>query len=435
MPLVSIACWRKLILALPFFVTLAIQCGAAQTSLPAVTIQQTRKVIQEQTGEFQITITPAEAPRPVLLRLACDLGTGRAIFEDGSTEKTLTESGTVYVRGVTSSDLPGALTLTAWREGALAPTATAFFDVLASHLSPRIFLEGFDVTGTHQSVVVGQRIQLAVTLHPGFQAQNQQWSIGVAGDYTGGFVHTPLHGGPQPVVRDGSTTTFYWVTSGDNRRVTYRIQLADGTTATADVTFDVDGPAAAHVQVDSEKVVITPGSENSSLLGILGSGISFRAGYAPPEGMLKNFVWVQLIRSDAITVNQNGIRLHCVPKSQPVAGVGAGLDTDFPYDTHNPTFDNPRIALPSDVDAYSRVFHARMFLLWRPGLSNSIAVPLGFVDWSFSGEVVRKDVSANSWILKSGQGGANNPADPFTRSHSYPLWNSLVPYTEVLTCN
>ena len=150
---------------------------------------------------------------------------------------------------------------------------------------------------------------------------------------------------------------------------------------------------------------------------------------------MKNFIWVQLIRSDAITVNQNGVRRHCVPKSQPVAAIGAGLDTDYPYDTHNPTLDNPRIELTSDIQEYSRIFHARMFLLWRPGLSNSIAVPLGFVDWSFSGEVVLKDATTNSWVLKSGQGGPGNPAEPFTRSHSYPLWNSLVPYTEVLTCN
>jgi len=276
---------------------------------------------------------------------------------------------------------------------------------------------------------------LSVPLHARVPVLSQEWSIGIPGDYTGGFLHTPLHGGPQPVVRQGSTTTFYWVTPGDDRRVVYRLHLANGLIASAEVSFDVDGPVATRVQVDSPKVVITPGTANSSLLGIMGAGISFRAGYSLPEGMLKNFIWVQLIRSDVITVNENGVRFHCVPKSEPVASIGAGLDTDYPYDTHNPTLDNPRIELTSNIQQYSRIFHARMYLLWRPGLSNSIPVPLGFVDWNFSGEVLLKDATTNSWILKSGQGGPNSPAEPFTRSHSYPLWNSLVPYTEVLTCN
>jgi hypothetical protein len=424
-----------------FFLSLlhpfASRCYAAQTSLPSVsvTIQQIHDVLQGQTGSFDVRITPVPKPQPIMLRLTCDLGTGRAVFEDGSTEKVLTGSATVSVRGVISSDLPGALTLTAWPDGAQTPAATAFFNVLAANPAPRIFFEGFDVTGTHQSVVVGQQIQLTVTLHPSLPVQNQEWTIGTPGDYTGGFVHAPLHGGAQPVVREGSTTTFYWVTPGYDRRVVYRLQLANGTMATADVTFDVEGPAATHVEVDSAKVVITPGAANSSVLGIMGTGISFHARYFPPEGMMKNFIWVQLIRSDSIAVNQNGVRLHCVPKSEPIAGIGAGLDTDFPYDTHNPTFDNPRIQLSSDVQSYSRLFRARMYLLWKSGVPNSIAVPLGFVDWSFSGEVVLKDAQTNSWVLKSGQGGPNNPAEPFMRSHSYPLWNSLVPYTEVLTCN
>lgn len=435
MPLVSIARWRRIIFVLHFFLLFVFPCHAAQTSLPSVTIQQTRDVLQDQAGEFEIKIASSEKSRPITLRLTCDFGTGKAVFDDGSLEKTLTASSTVLVRGITSSDLPGALTLTAWPEGARTPEATFFFDVLISNLQPRIFFEGFDVTAAHLSVSVGQRIQLNVTLHPGISVQSQEWSIGIPGDYTGGFLHTPLHGGPQPVVRQGSTTTFYWVTPGDDRRVVYRLHLANGTSATAEVTFAVDGPVAAHVQVDSPKVVITAGTTNSSLLGIMGAGISFRAGYSLPEGMMKNFIWVQLIRRDSITVNENGVRLHCVPKSQPVAGIGAGLDTDYPYDTHNPTLDNPRIELTSDIQQYSRIFHARMYLLWRPGLSNSIAVPLGFVDWSFSGEVVLKDAATNSWVLKSGQGGPNNPTEPFTRSHSYPLWNGLVPYTEVLTCN
>ena len=291
------------------------------------------------------------------------------------------------------------------------------------------------MTGTRQSVIVGQRVQLTVILHPSLPIEEQEWSIGKHGDYTGGFLHTPFLGGPQPVVREGSATAFYWLTPGYDRIVRYRLKLANGVTATAMVIFDVEGPSSTQVDVDTEKVAIDPAALNSSVLGMTGAGISFRARYFLPEGVAKNFIWVQIIQSDAITVNSNGFRLHCVPKTQPISNVGAGLDTTYPYDTHNPTLDNPRIRLASDTQEYSRLFRARMFLLWTSGLSNSIPVPLGFVDWSFSGEVVLKDVATNTWELKSGRGGPNNAVAPFTRAAIYPFWTSLVPYTEVLTCN
>ena len=402
---------------------------------PFVAIQQTREVFQGQSGEFAIEITPSNGSHAVMLRLSCDVGTGRATFEDGSTEKLIKESGKVFVHGVTSSDLPGALTLTAWPEGASWPAATAFFDVIAPAPEPHIYLDGLDVTGTRQSVIVGQRIQLNVVLHPGLSVKKQEWWIGKQSDYTGGFVHTPFLGGPQPVIREGSATTFYWVTPGDDRTVVYRLTLANGTTASASVTFDIDGPSSTQVDVEADKVVLDPGSSNSSVLGMMASGISFRARYFLPEGVSKNFIWVQVITSDVITVNSDGVRLHCVPKSEPVANFGAGLDTTYPYDTHNPTIDNPRIHLSSDIQQYSRVFHARMFLLWTSGLSNSIPVPLGSVDWSFAGEAVLKGAKANSWLLKSGHGGPDNSVTPFTRSHTYPFWTNLVPYTDVLTCN
>ncbi len=413
------------------------QCpsGKAQAGPPAVSIHQLSEVWQGRTGEFAIQIPSKDKLRPVILRLQSDLGAGRAVFADGSTEMKLYASGTVQVRGEVSSDLPGALTLTAWPEGAPMPAATAFFDVLAPTLDPRIFFNGFDVTGTRQTVAVGQRIELHVILHPGLPVLSQNWWIGDSGDYTGGFVHTALHGGPQPVAREGSTTSFYWVTPGLNRTVTYRLKLSNGLTEAAAVTFDVEGPSAVQVQVESGKAMVASATRKASQLGMLGPGISFRAGYFLPEELLPNFTWVQVIESDQITMKGNGITMHCVPKSQPVADRGAGLDTVYPYDTHNPTLDNPRLELTSDAPEYSRVMHARMYLLWSSGLSNSIAVPLGFVDWSFAGEVVLKDAKTNTWRLKSGRAAPKDLAEPFTSSHVYPMWNSLVPYTEVLTCN
>lgn len=416
-------------------VAIAGKASAAQAPLLAVTIQQVSEVSQGNIGEFAVKIVPEARPPAITLRLKCEIGTGKAEFEDGSTDMVLEKSGAVRIRGIVSNDIPGALTLTAWSDQGQVPAATTFFDVYPQVPEPRIFFEGRDVTGTRQAVTVGQLISLAVILHPGMPIHSQHWSIGEPGDYTGGFVHAPFVGGPQPVIREGPATQFYWVMPGENRAVTYELQLTNGETAVAEVRFDVDGPWSAQIQVDPEKVMISQPTASSSLLGMLEPGISFRAHYYLPEGMLKNFTWVQLIQSDVVTIKDNGITWQCVPKSEPVARVGAGLDTVYPYDTHNPTLDNPRIHLPSEFTEYSRHFHARMYLLWTSGLPNSIVVPLGFVEWAFFGNVARKVTKTSAWVLLSGSGGPSDPVAPFTRSHIYPIWNSLVPYTQVLTCN
>jgi len=401
----------------------------------SVKIRQISEVLQGNTGEFEVTIAPDDRPHAITLRLKCDIGTGKAAFEDGSAEMVLEKSGIVRVRGIISNDIPGALALTVWFEGTQVEAATTFFDVFPQTPEPRVFFDGRDVTATRQAVTVGQLIQLTVVLHPGVPIQSQYWSIGHPGDYTGGFLHTPFLGGPQPLVREGPTASFYWVTPGENRAVRYELRLTNGATAAAEVQFDVRGPWSAQVQVDSEKVMISQPTPTSSLLGLLEPGISFRARYSLPEGMLKNFTWVQLIQSDVMTIKDNGVTRHCVPKSEPVASFGAGLDTVYPYDTHNPTLDNPRIHLPADFTEYSREFHARMYLLWSSGLPNSIVVPLGFVEWNFSGDVALKIAETSEWVLLSGSGGPRDQVAPFTPSHAYPFWKSLVPYTQILTCN
>jgi hypothetical protein len=75
-----------------------------------------------------------------------------------------------------------------------------------------------------------------------------------------------------------------------------------------------------------------------------------------------------------------------------------------------------------------------MYLLWGSGMSNSIAVPLGYVDWHFEGQAVRKDGIKNEWSLEKGNGGPDDSERPFRPTHAYPLWNNLVPYIGLMRC-
>jgi len=407
----------------------------AVSPTPTVEIRQLHEVKQGGSGWFEVKIEPQASPIPVTLRLRRFAGTGSATFEDGSNEYRLPESGHVQVYGVVASDLAGGMALDAWIDGQGQPAATAFFDLIAATPQPRIFWNGQDITDTTQSVVVGQQLLLNVTLHPSLEMRSQAWTIEPQGEYVGGFVHTPTRGGPQPVTINGPTVTLYWVKPGPERKVTYRVTTSDGETAVAGVVFDVEGPSVLYLMVPPVQVTVRPGTEpGSSYMDFAGKGILFEAHFYLPEGLMRNYTWVQLVTRDLIRIRARNEWLVCRPKSEPEAELSVGLDSDYPYDWRNPTRDSPPIQLEPESDEVSRSFHARMYLLWGSGLANSIVVPMGYVAWHFEGHAVRKDLLTNAWALTNGSGGPDDAEQPFRPARSYPSWSTVVPYSGQVQC-
>jgi hypothetical protein len=68
-------------------------------------------------------------------------------------------------------------------------------------------------------------------------------------------------------------------------------------------------------------------------------------------------------------------------------------------------------------------FSAKMYAMWDPNLPNSIPVPLGYVQWNFTGDATIANASTNQWVLKSSSAGSNNT---FTQSSSYPQWSGTL---------
>jgi len=413
-------------------------CRAQIPLIPAsrtVEIWQVQEVKQGGIGWFEVKIDPGERRLPVTLRLQRFSSPGAASFEDGSDELHLERSGNVQVRGIIASDLTRGIALTAWIEGEVEPAATAFFDVVAATPQPRIFWGGRDISDTTQHAVVGQQVLLEVTLHPSLDIRSQRWTIQPQGEYVGGFLHTRARGGPQPVSLNGPTTVFYWLRPGAERKVTYTLTLTSGETVTATALFDVEGPSLKDMVVPRVEVSVGPGNDpSSSYLSFAGKGISFRAHYNLPEGLFKNYTWVQLVTHDVSEVKLAKESMVCTPESQPQAELGVGLDSDYPYDWRNPTRDIPPMPLDRGAEEISRRFQARMYLLWGSGLSNSIVVPLGYVAWHFEGHAVRKDLLTNAWTLEKGSGGADDPKKPYRPTQSYPSWNAVVPYSGMMQC-
>jgi hypothetical protein len=143
-----------------------------------------------------------------------------------------------------------------------------------------------DITGKTQSVLVGLRIGLTAQLPPGatlaagapwslalFDKQRQEYTpIAPDGSTIGAFVITLPSPRPVPFSRPGlspristgkviqtdftqASTTFYWVVPG-TYQVTLSCTLSNGQSASAQATFEVDGPRSAAIKTYQGQVAI-----------------------------------------------------------------------------------------------------------------------------------------------------------------------------------
>jgi len=159
-----------------FFVSLIATATPAQTpsakpaKIPStVQLWQRSEVKQGTSAVFDVEIDPEETNLPITLEIHKELGTGEAAFEDGMREKQVNKTQEVRIMGLVASELPGALSLVAWRAG--TPLTRIYFDVIASQPEPRIYLVGRDITGKTEEVAAGQQVTLTVVLHPSLKIQ------------------------------------------------------------------------------------------------------------------------------------------------------------------------------------------------------------------------------------------------------------------------
>lgn len=108
------------------------------------------------------------------------------------------------------------------------------------------------------------------------------------------------------------------------------------------------------------------------------------------------------------------------------ANYAPGLDTRYPYPGGIPTNDSPSVYLPSNTSTMFRTFTANMFLMWTSSISGSIAVPLGYQQWGFSGTA---NCNSNcgtwsNWTVANVAGTTPGPVGAFvTSSPSQQLTN------------
>jgi len=139
--------------------------------------------------------------------------------------------------------------------------------------------------------------------------------------------------------------------------------------------------------------------------------------------------WVQLISKESLS----GVSLSGVPALP--AYYGPGLDNSYPYNPDDPTAaitvmasDSPNNGLNPLLSKETRRFRADMYYLWKPQISGSIFVPLGYVEWSTSGTGVQHATFSPPWSLASSgvTTAVFHASSDMGKAHGFPTWSSVV---------
>jgi hypothetical protein len=303
-------------------------------------------------------------------------------------------------------------------------------------VTPKILLggsNGTDITGTTQSVVVGQQIILygSYSLPSGVSANYYSWSV------PGSTSNPPTAIGNFVIDANsgtGSTTsvpvtqqqpTFYFVAPGNSQTVSFTLGYGNNQSASAGATFNVVGPTSVSVSTPLGQWQINSNSSGFELdFGFPlppDQGIQFNGQATSPSGHAGTYEWAQLIGSDNITVTAGSQTLSCT--------AGTGLDNQFPYTTGLSAADSPSLSLPSADSKITSSDTYTMYFMWRPGLTGDIPVPLGYVTWQIYGDAVQ---SGATWTV---QADSTRSANSFQQSASYPVWTSKVTNSSPLTCH
>jgi len=304
----------------------------------------------------------------------------------------------------------------------------------ASWETVKIFMEEKDVTDTTQSVWGGQQIKLKVSFSGSETCASPVWSVEgmtVAGFEAMPSFLNPLAGSaiPSDFTKTSVTEKFYWVKKG-KYQVTASCLLGNQRIS-SQATFNVDIPTVANVSAKFGKINVSKDSSGTWFLqlgnGRTNLGILFRT--KPTNTGV--YQWVQIL--DGLQI------VKYSPGGVTSTTKNSGLDTNYPYNNNNDLIvdfqidDNPGFPLKPPFIAISEVMSARMYLMWNPrlpsncslpsdqvgdGTCTSISVPIGYIDWEWSGTA--RYISHNQWELVPRS--TSKLARPFVHSSIFPYW-------------
>jgi len=283
-------------------------------------------------------------------------------------------------------------------------------------VNPAILFNGTDVTNGSSNVIIGQLINLSVTA--GGTISTVAWSV--PGTIVGGYTASSTSGSTSTATLNVTSPNFYWVNSGSSRTVSVSVTLSDGSTGSATTTFNVVAPSGtmSTTSLDSTKILIdTTCGYLCAHYGPSGSsgGVHFSHTYTAPSGYSGSFQWVQI---GSTTQSRTNATTHTVQTLSP--NPCGGLDTNYPYDTSNPTNDSPAQELLVGYSDRQRSDSYTMTLMFEPAGTSAIFVPIASVGWGWAFDATSSD-GGNTWGFASRTAaGTLSPA----ASTTFPTWSS-----------
>jgi hypothetical protein len=334
-------------------------------------------------------------------------------------------------------------------------------------------ISAIEGTGTPPTTnaVIGQQIKLITKVDTaGIPITKRTWTAGPKGgpsNNVGGYTMTASKTKASteitPTDLKTSDLTTYWLYPTGDNPVTYQycvnipgLSAADvknglNCSLPADATFNVVGPTATIVPKAKAWHVSNPvpmctstvkeqmlsfGTYNSTTSTtcepvVITPGMTFDATVNLSPGNSGQAAWVQVLGPTNQTTG-TGLGDQPIPSTNDV-----GLDNFLPYNdipipvdtTAIDTSDSPGTALNINWDIATRIFNAKMYLMWKSQIPGSIRVPLGYIQWSISGTATIQGFNNPVWTLTSFGPTSKQfhaGADDGTKNHGLPTFSHLV---------
>jgi hypothetical protein len=365
---------------------------------------------------------------------------------------TIDSSGVATGVAVGSSGIYARWTVTTWTSYVYGCFSTSYTiqspNTTLNVFDFKILRDGTDITGTTTNVVVGEQVNLSMQVLPaGTSVSNIQWIV--PGTAVANYVASNSAGTVTALSNSNlqsNSLTFYWGDAANGRVVnisgkvtgTAYTGTSDGVTFNRSATFNIAAPSPATPTVS----LPTNGQLNINNIGDCSGGssgpnmvfgnisgplpggcvYSGQAGitFSPPNTSTPpgSFFFVQLINGDTYTLSRTGASTTCTATNTP------GLDGAYPYQNAvgHSVSDAPFSPLPVTYTNSSRDFTATMYLMWQSNTTGSIPVPMGSVQWGFSGSTTQ---SNGTWSAPAGSGSAQSFVTA-SGTGSFPQWSGLV---------
>lgn len=326
------------------------------------------------------------------------------------------------------------------------------------------------VANSTQSIYIGQQVAFIAcipSLPSGLQVTSSAWSPNMpnSGSALAGFSVT------KSVDAQGETqynenftqvsstscgtgnncqfSPFYW-TAPTTQSFTFTYATSNGLSAQTSIQYSATGPnttASSTVQ----SVVSYIGTDGSPKLGLgqnlpnVPYGILITATFDSSFSGSGNYQWVQVISSE-----KSNVLPEPSDPGNPIILALNSLDTSYPYTGSSTTVgDSPAINLLSKYGEENVTWNANMYLMWAPkaqatcsnagGNICSIAIPLGFVNWTFCGYAINtlnaaQAGAAQGWVgnctstcaQSSCQVGPGPELQQSSGNNAYPIWDNTV---------